>query len=94
MSVVGLAQFRSKSLLEKLRSKQAELVEVYQRKCEVEEISDRLIDEIKATLSEDEWRSYGNRLDEVWNAARHSDDDMSYAFSVLHEAIETLEKRR
>jgi hypothetical protein len=94
MSVVAFTEFRSRSLLDKLRSKQAQLIEVYRRKCEVQEISDNLIAEIKATLSEDEWRSYGNRLDEAWNTARHSDDDMSYAFSVMHEAIKTLERRK
>jgi hypothetical protein len=94
MSVIALADFRSRSLLDKLRSKQAELVEVYRRKCEVQDIGEKLIDEIKKEFSADEWRSYGHRLDEVWEAARHSDDDMSYGFSVLHEAIQTLERRK
>jgi hypothetical protein len=94
MSVTLLSHHRQQTLLEKLRSKQAELLEVYRRKAEVQDIGDKLIDEIKAVLSEDEWRSYGSRLDECWNAARHSDDDLSYANSVLYEAIKTLEKRK
>jgi hypothetical protein len=94
MTVVGLAQFRQQSLLDKLRSKQAELIEVYRRKAEVQEISDQLIEEIKATLSADEWRSYSHGLDECWSAARYSEDDLSYANSVLYEAIKQLEKRK
>jgi hypothetical protein len=93
MSVIVLGEHREQTLLAKLRSKQAEMVEVYKRKCDVQDIGDKLIDDIKATLSEDEWRDYGHRLDECWEAARHSDDDMSYAFAVLHEAIKTLEAK-
>jgi hypothetical protein len=94
MSVIVLGEHRQQTLLATLRRKQAELVEVYRRKNEVQEISDKLIDEIRSTLSDDEWRAYGHRLDEVWEAARHSDDDMSYTFAVLHEAIKTLEAKR
>jgi hypothetical protein len=93
MSIVVLAEHRQQTLLEKLREKQAEMIEVYRRKNEVQEISDKLIDEIKREFTYDEWCAYGGRLDEVWEAARHSDDDMSYAFAVLHEAIKALEKR-
>ena len=94
MSVVVLAERREQTLLATLRQKQAELIEVYRRKSEVQRISDKLIDDIQAALSHDEWQAYGHRLDEVWQSAQHSDDDMSYTFAVLHEAIKTLEAKR
>ena len=100
-SVISLGERRAQvqaqqeqMLISRLRAKQAELVEVYKRKNHVQEISDKLIDEIKREFSADEWRAYGHRLDEVWNAARHSDDEMSYTAAVLYEAIKTLEGRR
>jgi hypothetical protein len=94
MSVTVLAEHRQQTLLAKLREKQAQLVDVYKRQSAVQEIGDKLIDEIKSQFSDDEWRAYGHRLDEVWEAAQHSDDDMSYTFAVLREAIKTLEAKR
>jgi hypothetical protein len=94
MNVIQLAARREQSLLEKLRSKQAELVEVYRQRSVIDEISDGLIEEVKNTLTKAEWQTYSDRLDEAWNAARHSEDDMSFAFSIIHEAVGQLEQRR
>jgi hypothetical protein len=93
-SVVLLADHRQKTLLETLRRKQATLTEVYRAQGRIEEIADKLIDQIKAEFTWREWQDYGRKLDDVWDAARHSDDDMAYAFAVLHEAIKVLEARQ